>query len=270
MITSPSPLHLPHPIHNRISCKPFRPPAWSPGCGPWSPSSSPSLSHCRSVFFPFAVTRARMCFLSTYRPACAHVCTHQSACEDAAWQQNFHPSQPATNTFAQQHPLTPQLPPQHQKQAHPARTCLLDLWASLSSSTQAAAPTPASSPDTPSGHHPHHAPLPSAASDNNNQTIDTKADDNQEHDRLAGLRYTFVTLSFLCTALLVALLVDDLSLVLELVGATGSTIVSYLLPGAAYVRLHPYPHARRTAAQLQFMVGVGVMAVGLTAVFLKA
>lgn len=169
------------------------------------------------------------------------------------------------------HNITLSRPQQHNnhlqhQQAHPARTCILNLWDSLSSrqAAAAAAPTPASSPDTPSGH--HHAPISSVDRPND----DAKPDNDQEHDRLAGLRYTFVTLTFLCTALLVALLVHDLSLVLELVGATGSTIVSYLLPGAAYVRLHPYPHARRTAAQLQFVVGVGVMAVGLTAVFLKA
>jgi amino acid permease len=84
------------------------------------------------------------------------------------------------------------------------------------------------------------------------------------------MRYTLVTLTFLCSALLVALLVDDLSLVLELVGATGSTIVSYLLPGATYMKLHPYQHLRRTLARAQFLVGLVVIAVGLTSVFLKA
>ena len=79
-----------------------------------------------------------------------------------------------------------------------------------------------------------------------------------------------MTLAFLCTALLVALLVDDLSLVLEVVGATGSTIVSYLLPGATYAALHPWPHARRALARAQFAAGLVVIPVGLASVFLRA
>lgn len=156
-------------------------------------------------------------------------------------------------------------------QAHPARTCILNLWASLSEPNK---PTTIPSPTVGTTRlhsqlllHPDHArstdltapPRPSqpaALTEGNN--------------RLAALRYSLITLAFLCGALLVALLVRDLSLVLEVVGSTGSTIVSYLLPGATYARLHTWPHARRGLARAQFALGLVVIPVGLTSVFLKA
>ena len=50
----------------------------------------------------------------------------------------------------------------------------------------------------------------------------------------------------------VALMVDDLGIVLTLVGATGSTMVSYILPGAIYWKLHPHPHRMKYLAGMQF------------------
>jgi hypothetical protein len=42
---------------------------------------------------------------------------------------------------------------------------------------------------------------------------------------------------------------DDLGLVLALVGSTGSTLVSYVLPGSIYFRLHPQRTRKRCAAR---------------------
>jgi amino acid permease len=82
--------------------------------------------------------------------------------------------------------------------------------------------------------------------------------------------YFTVTASLLLGSYGVSMLVDDLSVVLEVVGATGSTAVSYLLPGAVYLALHPEPHPKRYLAMLQLALGLVIMPVGLTAVFLKA
>ena len=51
--------------------------------------------------------------------------------------------------------------------------------------------------------------------------------------------HTICTTAFLVCSTAVATTVDDLGLVLSLVGATGSVMVSYLLPGLCYYRLCP-------------------------------
>ena len=47
-----------------------------------------------------------------------------------------------------------------------------------------------------------------------------------------------VQVAMLSLALLVALLVDDLGIMFSFVGATGATMVSFILPGAAYYHMH--------------------------------
>jgi amino acid permease len=71
--------------------------------------------------------------------------------------------------------------------------------------------------------------------------------------------------AILLSSTLIAIVVDDLSVILSFVGATGSTIVSYLLPGLCYWRLCANPTAplRRCAGAL-FLFGVGVMILSLT------
>jgi len=54
-------------------------------------------------------------------------------------------------------------------------------------------------------------------------------------------RYVYSTAVFLALSLLVALSVSDLGLMLSLVGATGSTAISYILPGIFYFKMHPEP-----------------------------
>lgn len=123
-------------------------------------------------------------------------------------------------------------------QAHPARTCLLALWALWAgeethrSGRRESCPAPLSPP-------------------------------------LVAFRATCVTLLFLAASLLIALLVQDLSLVLEIVGATGSTAVSYLLPGLLYFYAHPWPHFRRRLALGQVLVGLAVMITCLVAIVLR-
>ena len=69
-------------------------------------------------------------------------------------------------------------------------------------------------------------------------------------------------------ALAVALSVRSLGKVLSLVGATGSTTISYILPGGIYWRVGPAGPKRYLAAG-QFLLGCAIMPAALTFVFLK-
>lgn len=97
----------------------------------------------------------------------------------------------------------------------------------------------------------------------------SSSNNSNNKDQLLSFRYTCVTLLFLFASLLLALLIHDLSLVLEIVGATGSTIVSYHLPGLTYFLLHPWPHAQRHLALSQVVVGLVVMLTCLVAIGMK-
>lgn len=77
------------------------------------------------------------------------------------------------------------------------------------------------------------------------------------------------TSAILCLSLTVALVVGDLGIVLSVVGATGSTTVSYIIPGVAYFRLFPHPHKKRRAAVALFLVGCGIMPVALVGIALR-
>ena len=75
------------------------------------------------------------------------------------------------------------------------------------------------------------------------------------------------TALFLLVTGAVALTVTNLGTVLGLVGATGSTAVTYILPGAIYYRLHPHSHPLRYIAALQFVVGCCITPIALTFIF---
>lgn len=83
-----------------------------------------------------------------------------------------------------------------------------------------------------------------------------------------NIEFYTVTAVFLFASFAVAMSVTNLGTVLELVGATGSTAVSYILPGAIYWRLHPYPHPLRYAAALQFTIGCCIVPIALTFIFI--
>eukprot|EP00038_Savillea_parva_P029219 m.69584 g.69584 ORF g.69584 m.69584 type:complete len:517 (+) comp8595_c0_seq2:222-1772(+) len=80
----------------------------------------------------------------------------------------------------------------------------------------------------------------------------------------SNFEFYAVTAVFLVASLIVALSVTNLGTVLELVGATGSTTVSYILPGMVYWRLHPFPHPMRRVAVVQTVVGLCIVPIALT------
>ena len=81
------------------------------------------------------------------------------------------------------------------------------------------------------------------------------------------LRPMFAAL-FLAASTAVALQVTSLGLVLAAVGATGSTIVTYIVPGGAYVYLTTDRwHATRVLALIQLLLGLIIMPTCLTLIF---
>ncbi|KAG8463571.1 hypothetical protein KFE25_003844 [Diacronema lutheri] len=80
-------------------------------------------------------------------------------------------------------------------------------------------------------------------------------------------RYWLYTALFVVCSWRIALAVTNLGKVMAVVGATGSTTVSYILPGACYWRLHPFPHAKRYVAGGMFLTGLALIPTALHAIF---
>jgi amino acid permease len=82
-----------------------------------------------------------------------------------------------------------------------------------------------------------------------------------------NLRYYTITITFLITSLFIAITVHDLGIVLAFVGATGSTIVSYILPGIFYYKIFRNdelePKWKTKLSLLQFTLGLIIIPVCL-------
>ena len=100
-------------------------------------------------------------------------------------------------------------------------------------------------------------------------------------------RYITVTAVFLTASFLLAVAMDDLGILLGIVGASGSTVVSWILPGLFYCRMFqhgrgeadggggeeghpPEPLWKVRTAWCQLAVGVALVPVCLTAILLNA
>lgn len=114
----------------------------------------------------------------------------------------------------------------------------------------------------------------------NNVVFDTKKEAPAPVDSHGGgvvldeeaqkVRYTIVTCCFLGFSLLIALTVTNLSTVLAFVGATGSTTVSYILPGFFYYIIFKDegPAWKRYLALFQGCIGLVIVPVCLTFIFI--
>ncbi|KAJ1456629.1 transmembrane amino acid transporter protein-domain-containing protein [Pelagophyceae sp. CCMP2097] len=91
--------------------------------------------------------------------------------------------------------------------------------------------------------------------------------DDARAARRDRLEHCAVTAIFVGGALAIALSVEDLSAILAIVGATGSTTVSYILPGGIYARLAPRS-LKRHLAVLLFAVGCVIMPTALVLIFI--
>ena len=87
--------------------------------------------------------------------------------------------------------------------------------------------------------------------------------------RPSRLLFYAVSTGFLVASSAIALRVRDLGVVLSFVGATGSTIVSYILPGACYFSLCKSAGRKRFLGLLQLCLGCVLMPLSLTLIILK-
>jgi len=76
-----------------------------------------------------------------------------------------------------------------------------------------------------------------------------------------------VTISFLLCSFGIALTVKDLGVILAIVGATGSTLVSYVLPGLVFVNVQRRMSAAKMAAYVQLAAGCLIMPTSLYFLF---
>jgi amino acid permease len=93
------------------------------------------------------------------------------------------------------------------------------------------------------------------------------SDDDMSPDSASQAMFTTITVAFVLSTYVIAMAVSDLGVVLEIVGATGSTIISYVLPGSTYLALHPMIKGKfqsmRLFASIQLVVGCIIMPVCL-------
>lgn len=94
--------------------------------------------------------------------------------------------------------------------------------------------------------------------------------DAEISDNVYNFRYMLITCAFLIGSYFIAMTIEDLGVVLALVGATGSTIVSYILPGSFYYFTFEKegPVWKRYIALALLCIGVVFMPVCLTFIFL--
>ena len=74
--------------------------------------------------------------------------------------------------------------------------------------------------------------------------------------------FNITTIAFLSLSFILAMIVDDLGIVLAIVGATGSTLVSYILPGLIYLKLHA-DSSSKGMAWVQLIVGLCMIPISL-------
>ena len=142
-------------------------------------------------------------------------------------------------------------------QCHPSRQCALTLLAAKRDPPPAKADGDAPPAAPPAADDDGAVAAPSAAA----AALAARRD-----ARRAAAEYVAVTTAFLAGSLAIALACKSLSTVLSVVGATGSTAVSYILPGGIYYRLAE-PSPKRALAFCQFALGCAIVPSALTLLF---
>jgi amino acid permease len=92
-------------------------------------------------------------------------------------------------------------------------------------------------------------------------------DDHGGSDEIPEFKYIAMTTGILVASYIIAITVSELDLVLSFVGSTGSTAVSFILPGSFYYKLHqndPWT-GRKILSVCLFTYGLLIMVVCLTA-----
>jgi amino acid permease len=86
-----------------------------------------------------------------------------------------------------------------------------------------------------------------------------------DDDRL----FYIITISFLASSFILASIVDDLGVILALVGATGSTLVSFVLPGLIYIKLYPNKDLSLVMAYVQLLLGIVITPLALYLIIIE-
>jgi amino acid permease len=84
---------------------------------------------------------------------------------------------------------------------------------------------------------------------------------------MSSSRFSAITVSILVLSYLIAITVSDLSLILALVGATGSTAICYILPGLFYYKFSQNMRAVNGTYSLIEILAVGLICLGFVVMF---
>ncbi|KAF9461215.1 vacuolar amino acid transporter 5 [Collybia nuda] len=86
--------------------------------------------------------------------------------------------------------------------------------------------------------HPGHVlPPAKTITDDNERENDEVIDDEHIHTEMSTMKHTLLTTAIIASGFTIAYIVDDLRMVLSFVGSTGSTTISFILPGLFYWKL---------------------------------
>lgn len=91
----------------------------------------------------------------------------------------------------------------------------------------------------------------------------------QQHEYDDAKLFYIITTIFLMLSFTLASIVDDLGVILALVGATGSILVSYVLPGLMYIKVYPNIDSSLVMAYVQLLLGVVITPVALYLIILE-
>ena len=99
-----------------------------------------------------------------------------------------------------------------------------------------------------------------------NKIIDTISPKEPLAGPTSNQRHFIVTSCIIVASYFVAITISQLDIVLSFVGSTGSTTISFILPGLFYFRLHENDgwHWKRMVALFLIIYGILVMTVCLT------
>ena len=85
--------------------------------------------------------------------------------------------------------------------------------------------------------------------------------------QMSNSRFSAITVSILVLSYIIAITISDLSLILALVGATGSTAICYILPGLFYYKFSQNVRTVNGSYTLIEILSVGLIILGFVVMF---
>ncbi|KAF9298721.1 hypothetical protein BGZ74_009268 [Mortierella antarctica] len=147
-------------------------------------------------------------------------------------------------------------------QCHPCRACLDKVLIAISAFWES---TRFGKPSDPS----QYSSLPGQSQDDDGTLASSEELDDHGNPIVvqSELKFIIMTLSILIGSYIIAISVSELEVVLSLVGSTGSTAISFILPGIFYWKLHAHLpwDARKVLSVCLTFYGIMVMIICLSA-----